>query len=737
MKCTRLFATLLTLCASVIHIRPIQAAAVVPAPREISMAAGWRAADAPIVETTDETLPHEGYTLTIGTEGVRIAAADTAGLRWAHETLHQLEETDASGVRRYPNCTIRDWPAYPWRGVLVDEGRHFFGKATIRKMIEAMAANKLNVFHWHLTEDQGWRVDLKKYPKLAQWGAARSCSPLPGAHNLGDGTPYGPFCYSEDDIAEIVEFAHQHHIRIVPELEIPGHSRAALAAYPEYSCLGERLERRPDTSWGVKRELYCAGNDDAIAFLEGVLDEFCRLFKYSDTIHIGGDECPKSRWRECPKCQARIRKLGLRDENALQSWMTRHFTEYLAAKGKRAIGWEEILDGGVPEGACVMSWLGPKGALKAVTNGVDCVVCPTTYCYFDQQQALTNDPWRVGGGGLPLRKVFGFDPSAGIPTPFRSRVLGSQGLLWSEGITEPEELFWMGFPRLCAMAEALWTADPKRDYDEFCRRMTVHIPRLRAMGVNCAPTPEGIPVNRAAVPVPKIEQDSYDWYRRHDYILAEAKTWRSNPKVVFIGDSITHFWAGRDSIGELDDSLTLPRWKAAFADFDFNVMNLGYGYDRTQNVLWRLEHGELEKTRPDLVVLMIGFNNLGSTKNFRATTPEETAEAVRKIVGGIRRSHPKTRILLMGVLPGESPRSTRRAAITRLNRLLRRIPSYGYDGMVDYLDIGDKYLGAGGEIPRSLMSDLVHPTDAGYALWARALRPYLERVRSADGRLPR
>lgn len=343
--------------------------ALVPQPQAFTPGTGWCPGTAAIVEKTDATLPREGYALTVAADGITVAAADADGAFYARETLKQLAETGPDGAVRYPVCSVRDAPKYPWRGVLVDEGRHFFGKATVKKMIEAMAVNKLNVLHWHLTEDQGWRIDLKRYPELVRWGAARAESPVIGTLDEGDGKPYGPYFYTEEDIAEIVDFAEAHHVRIVPELEIPGHSRAALAAYPQFSCLGDRLERRPDTTWGVKRELYCAGNDEAIRFLEGVLDEFCRLFRHSDTIHIGGDECPKSRWRECPKCQARLKALGLPNEDALQSWMTRHFTDYLAKKGRRAIGWEEILDGGVPEGACAMSWLGLKGALKAVTNG--------------------------------------------------------------------------------------------------------------------------------------------------------------------------------------------------------------------------------------------------------------------------------------------------------------------------------------------------------------------------------
>ena len=236
------------------------AVSIVPAPREFVQQAGFCPDSAPVRTMRDTAIPPEGYRLTIAPDGIGIASSDEAGEFYARVTLGQIAETDARGITNYPCSTISDSPRFRWRGCLVDEGRHFFGKTAIKKMIDAMAFNKLNVLHWHLTEDQGWRIDLKRWPELAARGAVR------------DG--YGPFCYSEEDISEIVEYAERNHIKIVPELEIPGHSRAALAAFPEFSCLGERLERRPDPTWGVKRELYCAGNDAAIRFLEEVLDEF-------------------------------------------------------------------------------------------------------------------------------------------------------------------------------------------------------------------------------------------------------------------------------------------------------------------------------------------------------------------------------------------------------------------------------------------------------------------------------
>ena len=638
----------------------ILAAALVPMPREIEMLSGVCRADAPVEIRRDASIPAEGYRLSISPGAIKIASSDAAGEFYARVTLEQL------GGKDIPCCEITDAPRYRWRGCLIDEGRHFFGKASVKKMIDAMAANKLNVLHWHLTEDQGWRIDFKRWPELAKRGAVRRDA---------QGRIYGPHFYTEEDIAEIVEYAKARHVKIVPELEIPGHSRAALAAFPEFSCLGDRLERRADSTWGVKRELYCAGNDAAIKFLEELLDEFCRLFKYSDTIHIGGDECPKSRWRRCAKCQARIKSLGLKDESALQSWMMRHFSEYLAKKGRRAVVWEEATDGGLAGNAAVMSWLGKDRAIAAAKSGADCIVCPRTHTYFDQRQELPFDPWRADGKGLPLSKVYAFDPSEGFPAECASRILGSEGLLWTEHIEEPEELEWMAFPRLCALAEALWTGGENRDYAAFAKRLETHIARLRAMGVNSAPATEGVPVNRAVTPAPRERANGYDWIARHEYILDEARTWRTNPRIVFLGDGVFHRMAGMESIGETGDSLTRPEWKTMFAPGE-RVLNMSFDGDRTENILWRLEQGELKRVRPEIVVIMAGGENLRPGAEGRVDSPEEIAQAVRKIVEHVRREQPNAEVRLYGVCSPDGADYDAVERANRLNSLLSRIPSY-------------------------------------------------------------
>ncbi len=637
----------------------VLAAALVPMPREMEIQSGFCSAGAPLEVVRDASIPKEGYRLSIASDAIRITSSDAAGEFYARVTLEQLGEP-------LPCLEIVDSPRYRWRGCLIDEGRHFFGKPTVKKMIDAMSYNKLNVLHWHLTEDQGWRIDFRRWPDLAKMGAVRRDA---------KGRVYGPHFYTEEDIAEIVEYAQSRHVKIVPELEIPGHSRAALAAFPQFSCLGEKLERRADSTWGVKRELYCAGNDDAIRFLEELLDEFCRLFKYSDTIHIGGDECPKSRWRRCPKCQARIKALGLKDEKELQSWIMRHFSDYLAEKGRRAVVWEDATDGGLAGNAAVMSWLGKERVVAAAKAGAECVVCPTTLTYFDQRQGLPIDPWRADGKGLPLSKVYAFDPSEGFPKDCVPRILGSEGLLWSEHIECPQELMWMAFPRLCATAEALWTGGENRDYAEFSKRLEVHIPRLRAMGINCAPTPEGLPAVRAAVPAENTTAVGYDWIARHEYIMEEARTWRTNPRIVFLGDGVFHRMAGMESIGETGDSLTRPEWKAMFAPGE-RVLNMSFDGDRTENILWRLEQGEMKRVRPEIVIVMAGGENLRPDAEGRIDSPEEVALAVRKIVDHVRREQQNAEVRLYGVSAPDGADSAAVERANRLNALLSRIPSY-------------------------------------------------------------
>ncbi len=433
----------------------------------------------------------EGYTLRADHEGAVITAADPAGFFYGLQTVRQLLPNAAFGgalatnqAWLIPGVDIEDSPRFAWRGVLLDEGRHFFGKAAVLRLLDQMALHKLNTFHWHLTDDQGWRLAIEKYPKLMEIASRRAASVTPGDRTSQDGKLYGPFFYTKADIREIVAAAKARHIRVVPEIEMPGHGRAAVSAYPELSCRGVPVQ--PRVMWGVEEEVFCAGNDQTLRFLEGVLDEVCELFD-SPFIHIGGDECPKARWKECPKCQARMKRNGLKDEHELQSWFVRHFEQYLAKKGRRLIGWDEILEGGLAPGAAVMSWRGMKGGQDAVALDHDVVMTPTDFCYFDYRQFSGNDGYEYIGGLLTLKKVYAFDPCGGIPAYREHRVLGGQANLWSEYIWGQEDLDWKLFPRVCALAEAVWSPAEKRDFTAFSGRMETHYDRLVRLGINAAP----------------------------------------------------------------------------------------------------------------------------------------------------------------------------------------------------------------------------------------------------------
>lgn len=490
----------------------LAALSLVPAPRSCVFAGGdyvaecMQAADSNIQYAADAAIPPEGYRIAISTNGISVASADPSGAFYARQTLRQLVRT-ADGKAIYPCGRITDSPAYRWRGVHFDDCRHFFGKETVKRTLDQMAQHKLNVFHWHLTEDQGWRLDIPGYPELAKYGAVRPASPLHRAKRWKengddvfetDGRTYGPFYYTESDVREIVEYAAARHVMIVPEIELPGHVYAALAAYPEFACLPENLaHRHPRLWWGIERDVLCLGNDRAIKFMEDVLDYVCRVFP-APYVHIGGDECPSIRWKDCPKCQARIRAEKLKDEKDLQPWVTRRFVKFLAARGKRAVGWDEYLNGDVPVNAIGMYWRSRKGSdagqgisgAEAVEKGHDMVMCPSTETYFYLGQGLSDDPFEYGGDlQLPIRKVYEFDPSRGVSAKARCRVLGGQCCNWSEYTWNEHDLEWKLWPRGCAMAETLWCGKDKPGFDDFLLRMRIHRRKLLRQGVNVAPLP--------------------------------------------------------------------------------------------------------------------------------------------------------------------------------------------------------------------------------------------------------
>ena len=484
---------------------------LVPRPRSVVRtegvyAPGVSSVDGLAVERlSDPSIPPEGYRLSVTSNGVRVASSGEAGEFYARETLKQLAVVSGTGRSRsvcVPCCEIEDAPKYAWRGLLLDEGRHFFGKDAVRRLLDQMAQHKLNVFHWHLTEDQGWRIDVPGYPELVKYGSVRPESPTYDARidwNVPadrrtmkmDASRYGPFYYTESDLREIVEYAAGRHINVVPEIELPGHSFASIAAYPELTCFPERAASRvPRCIWGVEKNMYCAGNDKTIEFLCRVLDFVCDVFP-SETIHVGGDECPRDTWKECAKCQARIKAEGLRDENELQAWFTERIAAHLAKRGRRIACWNGVLGCGRPlPGAVDMYGFEPSRAPLYGDAGNPVVQCNQFHYYLDYGQGLADDPFPYIGNRVPLRTVYGYDPAANLPEDQRSRLIGGQVCCWSEFTWNLWDLDWKTWPRTCAAAEVFWAGAEHGDYADFLSRMRVHRRRLVAEGVNCAPLGE-------------------------------------------------------------------------------------------------------------------------------------------------------------------------------------------------------------------------------------------------------
>jgi hexosaminidase len=425
------------------------------------------------------TLGQEGYELAITPRTIRIAAAAPNGAFYACQSLLHLFPPEIERLEpvqgtawTLPCLDITDSPRFPWRGMHLDVGRHFMPVDFITTYIDLLAQYKMNIFHWHLTEDQGWRIAIENYPKLTEIGAWR----------MVDGQRYGGF-YTHDDIRAVVAYAHSRYVTVVPEIELPGHSVAALAAYPELSCTGGPFDVRTD--WGIADDVYCAGNEQVFEFWEQVLTEVFELFP-GPYVHIGGDECPKTRWRACPKCQERIRAEGLKDEDELQSYVIRRMERFISAHGKRLIGWDEILEGGLAPGAMVMSWRGMAGGITAAQAGHDVVMTPTAHVYFDYPQ--TPDFERLAQeyrSYLPLATVYAFEPvPAGIPADKAHHILGSQGNVWTERMTTPAQVEEMVLPRLCALAEVVWSQQARRDWDDFQARLASHYARFDILGLN-------------------------------------------------------------------------------------------------------------------------------------------------------------------------------------------------------------------------------------------------------------
>jgi hexosaminidase len=487
-----------------------------------------------ILLTTNAANPSlgaEGYTLDVTSDTVVIRAQTQAGLFYGVQTLLQLLPPDVFATKpvagvdwSLPAVTIEDLPRFPWRGVLLDVSRHFFTKDEVKRVLDLMALHKLNTFHWHLVDDQGWRIEIKKYPKLTSVGAWRANASLLRPHHgpppvtahpawaapkpnvFGRDGRYGGF-YTQKDIREVVAYAAARHITVVPEIELPGHSVAVLAAYPELNCTGGTFD--PDLGAGVHHGVYCAGSERPFEFLQDVLREVLPLFpaKY---LHIGGDEVQKQTWQKCAKCQARIKAEGLKDEEALQSWFIHRMEKFVAAQGKTMIGWSEILQGGLTPGAVVMDWIG--GGKEAAGSGHDVVMTPMTHCYLDHYQSrdIAREP-RAIGGFTPLDKVFNFEPvPAGLDEQHAKYILGAQANLWTEYIGSAAHLEYMMFPRLGALAEVVWSPRASRDREDFSRRLKIYEQRLAQLGVNYRRDPS-VQLGAWTPPQLHTEGSTIDW----------------------------------------------------------------------------------------------------------------------------------------------------------------------------------------------------------------------------------
>jgi hexosaminidase len=433
----------------------------------------------------------EGYELTVAPDSVVIRAPTQAGLFYGAQTLLQLlppqifsTQPVARASWPMPCVQIEDWPRFQWRGLMLDVSRHFFTKTEVEQLLDTMALHKLNTFHWHLVDDNGWRFEIKKYPRLTSEGAWRSNIGFnldPKASTAyGSDWRYGGF-YTQDDIREVVAYAQQRHITIVPEIEMPGHSVAALAAYPELSCTGRA--QTTDIGAGIHAGVYCAGKDASFEFLQNVLTEVFELFP-GRYIHIGGDEVPKDNWQQCALCQARMKAKGLKNEEELQSYFIRRIGKFVNAHDKTLIGWSEILQGGLAQNAAVMDWIG--GGSEAASQGHDVVMVPNKFCYFDYYQSENHatEP-RAIGGFVPLQKVYSLEPVPATLAPeMQKHILGAQANLWTEYVASFSHVEYMFYPRACALAEVTWSSQAARNWDDFTRRLQVQNQRFDQLGIN-------------------------------------------------------------------------------------------------------------------------------------------------------------------------------------------------------------------------------------------------------------
>ena len=418
----------------------------------------------------------EAYVLTVTKENIEIVSPSAAGVFYGIQTLRKSLPVGGTEKVIMPTATITDYPRFSYRGAHLDVSRHFFTTDSIKRFIDMLALHNLNRFHWHLTDDQGWRIEIKKYPKLTTIAAERDETVIGRNTPEYDGQHYGPFFYTQKECREIVEYAAERHITVIPEIDLPGHMQAALAAYPEYGCTGGPYEVWK--MWGVSDNVLCAGNDATLSFIEDVLSEVIKTFP-SEYIHIGGDECPKTQWEKCPKCQARIKELGIKGDSKhsaemyLQSFVINHAEKFLNSKGRQIIGWDEILEGGLAPNATVHSWRGIEGGIEAAKQGHDCIMSPTTFMYFDYYQTkyTDNEPLAIGGY-VPVEKVYSFEPiNDDLPAEVAKHIIGVQANLWSEYVPTYSHVEYMELPRMAALCEVQWCNPQNKDFANFKQRL--------------------------------------------------------------------------------------------------------------------------------------------------------------------------------------------------------------------------------------------------------------------------
>lgn len=428
----------------------------------------------------DKEMPPEAYRLTIDRQGVTVRGSE-AGVFYGIQTLRQLIAANPDRSIALPYVTVDDAPRFGYRGLHLDAGRYFYPVEFIKRYIDLMSQYKLNRFHWHLTEDAGWRIEIKKYPELTRIGAWRNSTQYGHAPTEQDRIPHGGY-YTQEQIKDVVRYAADRQVTIVPEIDLPGHTMAVLACYPHLSCTSGPFTV-PET-WGIKDDVLCLGNDDTFRFVEDVISEVIDLFP-GDYLHIGGDEAPKSRWKACPKCQQRIRENNLENEHGLQSYFIRHLDKFVTGKGKSIIGWDEILEGGLAPNAAVMSWRGEAGGIAAATLGHRVVMAPNNYLYLDYYQSAhrENEPLNIGGL-VTLEHLYRYEPYSGRLTPEQCKmIMGVQGCVWSEFIHRPDKVEYMAYPRAIALAEIAWSPAGKKDYASFTERLPARLADLDKQGV--------------------------------------------------------------------------------------------------------------------------------------------------------------------------------------------------------------------------------------------------------------